>query len=189
MIRVKAGGGRVTSNKHACASHCVPPVPGERVQEMSMHAHRIAFRQSPQGAPLCTHQACMCIALRSPGSTRDVGSDVDERHTMYASAPRCRRRWRATRSFSICLVKIPSKLIIGLWTLDFGLLGLMEQSSHYYLAEERTKFHCGKHHRKKYVRSGLMVKTTFILLLIDFIAEHRSEQSFRSVPLGVPDNF
>jgi hypothetical protein len=80
---------------NVCASHGVPPGPGEREQATSMHVHRIAFRQSPQCAPFCTHQACMCIALRSPGSTRDVGSDVDEHHTMYASAPRCRRRWRA----------------------------------------------------------------------------------------------
>ena len=64
-----------TSNKHACASHFVLPVPA-----------------------MCMCIACICIAFRaamSPGSTRDVGSDVDEHHTMYASAPRCRRRWRA----------------------------------------------------------------------------------------------
>ena len=66
-----------TGNKHACVSHCVPP-----------------------GPAVCTllhikHACAMCIALRSVGATRDVCSDVDDRHTMYVSVARCRRRWRA----------------------------------------------------------------------------------------------
>ena len=62
----------------------------------------------------CIFIACICIAFRaamSPGSTRDVGSDVDEHHTMYASAPRCRRRWRAkyTAGRGAARVRIPAQ--------------------------------------------------------------------------------